>query len=152
MSAMMSAPPPSSMPPPNGPPPPVGKGHGPFTEEDIQQMMADSGYSYEQVCAAIDQTGATSKEQVFPNIYSGAGIQPQVPADEQMTSEGVVQGRPLAQPGAQPVMAPPESGEGEAPPSAPAVMADGEGMGIDPRVAQALHSQMAPSKYKRRGR
>lgn len=35
-----------------------------------------TGYSYDQVCADINRTGAQSKEQLYPNLYSGQGIEP----------------------------------------------------------------------------
>lgn len=141
----MSAPPPSMPPPPPGGPPPSGQGHGPFSEEDINQIMIETGYSYDQVCKDIDASGATSKEQLYPQLYSGAGIEPQQPADGQMASDSVVQGQPPAEPGAPPAAIPPEAG---------AEVSQNEGgmsMGIDPKVAQALHSAMSPSsRYKRR--
>jgi hypothetical protein len=146
MSAMMSAPPPPPMSPPPSGPPPAGNGHGPFSEEDIQQIMADTGYSYQQVCQAIDQTGAQTKEDLFPQFYSGQGIQPQAPGQETV-SPGAVQGA-APSPGAMPPTAPPEATEGEPVQSAPTEMAEGEG--IDPKVALAMHAAMAPkSRYRR---
>lgn len=139
----------SQMMPPSAPPAaaPTG-GHGPFSDADIQQMMAATGYDYQKVCSDIDQSGATTKEEVYPQIYSGQGIMPAAPADGQMAAPGVVQGQPPPMPpGGPPPMPPPEAGEGEAPQSPPQEAAEGEG--IDPRVAQAMHKQMAPTKYKR---
>lgn len=149
MSTNMSQPPPPSM-PPGAPPPSGGGGYGPFSEEEIQQMMIDTGYDRARVCQTIDQTGATTKEQAFPQIYSGSGIQPQ----SETVGPGAVQGQPPSAPGANPMQMPPgaaparampqEAGEGEPPQSAPTEAAEHEG--IDPKVAQAMHAMMAPKK------
>lgn len=133
----------------------TGQGHGPFSEEDIAQIMAETGYSYEQVCQAIDSTGATSKEQLFPQFYSGEGIQPQA----ESVGPGVVQGAPppdaraqaqaAMQGNAPPPMAPPEVSEGEAPQTPQAEAMEGESEGIPPEIAQAMHTAMAPPTRKR---
>lgn len=145
MSAMMSQPPPSAPPmPPSGPPPQAGE----WTDEMIQQVAQDTGYPVERIKEDIARTGATSPAELYPNFYQGKGIQPQgqqAPPDGQMVSEGVVQGQPPAGRGAPPAMAPPDTAEGELVQSAPPGI-----QGIDPQVAQAIHSAMKPSKFKRR--
>lgn len=142
MSTMMQPPPSAPPMPPSGPPLQAG----PWTDEMIQQVAQETGYSVDQVKADIQRTGATSPADLYPNFYQGKGIQPQgQPAspDGQMASEGVVQGQPP--PSAAPPMAPSDTAEGEPVQSAPPGV-----QGIDPRVAQAMHSAMKPSKFKRR--
>lgn len=130
-------------PPPSAPSAQAG-GHGPFSDADIQQIMVETGFSYQQVCQAIDSTGAQTKEQLFPNVYEGTGIQPQQPSAEGQETMGP--GAVQAQPGAPPPMAPAEANEGGMP--TPTQSAPVEG--ISPEVAQAVHTAMAPkSKYKR---
>lgn len=151
----MQYPPPTASAPTNATP--TGQGHGPFSGEDIQQIMADSGYSYSQVCADIDRTGAQSKETLYPQLYSGEGIQPQ----GETVGPGVVQGaapppdaRAQAQAAMQgnaapPMMPPAEASEGEAPQTPQAEAMEGESEGIPPEVAQAMHTAMAPPTRKR---
>ena len=149
MSTNFAQPPPPSMPPPPSGPPPSGSGHGPFSEEEIQEIMAETGFSYEQVCQAIDQTGAQTKDQVYPNFYSGRGIEPQGAPPPETVAPGVVQGQPAAPDpegmAPPPPMMPSEGGEASAemPPAAPE--------GIDPRLAQAIHDELKPrgAKYRR---
>lgn len=147
MSANM---PPPSPPMPPSPPSSDGGGYGPLSEEDIQQMMADTGFSREQVCQAIDRTGATTKEQVFPQLYSGAGIEPPQPQGETV-GPGAVQGDPTqqGQPPSQPmatspnaVPPPPDAGmpsQGGAP-----MQAQPQADGIDPAIAEKMHALLAP--------
>lgn len=144
MSANMQQPPPPSMPPPPSGPPGGAGDHGPFSDEEIQRIMADTGYSYQEVCARIDQTGATTKEQLYPQVYSGQGIEP----EGQTVGAGVVQGEP----GAPPATAMPA--EAGAPVQSAAPMNEqaaggGAPEGIDPEIAQQMHSMLAP-KYKRK--
>lgn len=144
----MQYPPPTASAPTTAP---TGKGHGVFTEEDIAQICAETGYSYDQVCADIDRSGATSKEQLYPQFYSGEGIQPQT----ETAGPGVVQGAPppdaraqaqAAMQGTAPPVTPPvvEAGTGEVPQAAPV-----EGEGIPPEIAQVMHTAMAPPTRKR---
>lgn len=127
---------------------PQAGGHGAFSEADIQEIMAQTGYSYDAVCQAIDQTQATSKEQLFPNVYTNQGVQPETMQGPQ-TVQGAPPGVPV--PAAAPPMAPPPA-EGSA---APAMAAPTGAEGIPPEVAQFMHSQMAPPltppKDRRRG-
>lgn len=105
---------------------PAGKGHGPFSEQDIQQIMADTGYDYQTVCDDIDRTGAQTKEELYPQFYSGQGIQP---AAGQMMGAGMTQpGPPVATP--QEEMAPA--------PAAPSADA------LPPEALEAMHQSMAP--------
>lgn len=144
----MQYPPPSAGAPATAP---TGKGHGAFSEEEIAQICAETGYSYDQVCQDIDRSNATSKEQLYPQFYTGEGIQP--PAET--VGPGVVQGAPPPDARAQaqaamqgsaapPVMAPAEAGTGEVPQGAPM-----EDEGIPPEIAQAMHTAMAPPTRKR---
>jgi len=123
----------------------------PFPEELIMQIAQETGYSPDQIRADIARTGASTKEQLYPQYYSGQGIQPQSPAAAEAppatVGQGVVQSQPQADPNAPPPMAPPEAGAGESLPSAPAGAPEG---GIDPAVAQAMHEAMRPApKYKK---
>lgn len=52
-------------------------GHGPFSDADIQQIMAETGYDYDTVCQDIDRTNAKTKEDLYPQFYGGTGIEPQ---------------------------------------------------------------------------
>jgi hypothetical protein len=108
---------------------PAGKGHGPFSPEDIDQIMAETGYEYDQVCADIDRTSAQTKEELYPQFYSGQGIQPQ----GQMMSPGAVQGDPSM------AMATPTDE------SATAQAAPAEGPALSPEALSAMHQAMAPS-------
>lgn len=142
MSANMQAPPPQQPPPSNAPP--SAAGHGAFSEEEIQQIMAETGFTYQQVCQAIDQTGATTKEQVFPQFYSGQGIQPDPssmpppPTEGQPVGPGVVQGEPAQVP-----IDPAAAAEPGA-----AAMPTQPADGIDPAVAEHMHKLLA-SKTRR---
>lgn len=110
---------------------PAGKGHGPFSEEDINQIMAETGYEYQQVCDDIDRTGARTKEELYPNFYSGEGIQPQ----GQMAGSGAVPGGEMA------MATPTDDGATAAAAAAPPV----EGLGLSPEALQAMHDAMAPA-------
>lgn len=137
-------------PPPAPPPMATGSkpGHGPFTEGDIQQICADTGYDYDKVCHDIDATGAQTKEELYPNTYSGEGIEPQGQTlggagqvqgeappvnDRRAQAQAAMQGAPMQQ-------APPEEGEPAQSPQAEST----EGESIPPEVAQAMHTAMAP--------
>jgi hypothetical protein len=109
------------------------EGHGPFAPEDIQQIMADTGYEYQQVCDDIDRTGAKTKEELYPQLYSGAGIQPmnQPPMN------------PGAMPGGEMAMGTPTD-DGATAAAAAAPPADGPA-GLSPEALRAMHDAMAPA-------
>lgn len=107
---------------------PAGKGHGVFAPEEIEQIMAETGYDYEQVCADIDRTGAQTKEDLYPQFYSGQGIQPQ-----QAMGPGAVQGDPSM------AMATPTEDGATAGAPVPA-----EGPSLPPETLHAMHQAMAP--------
>lgn len=137
---MMNAPPSSA--PPSIPPP------MPTPALDVEEIARETGYSVERIQADIARTGAQTKEDLYPQFYSGAGIQPQ----GETVAPGVVQGQPPAQPGAEAMPMPAQPGA--APPIAPAeaggsmpVAPTAAGpQGIDPEVAQAMHTMMKPRR------
>lgn len=125
--------PPSQMRPPAAPPQATTS---PWTPEMIAQCSQDTGYSPQQVQADIARTGASSPEELYPQIYAqGGGIMPQgAPA-----GAGVVQG------GAPPPMAADSSQEeaAEPPQSAPQEAAEGEG--LPPEGVAAMQLAMKKS-------
>jgi len=128
----------------------------PWTEEMIQQVSQETGYSPEQCRADIARTGAQTKEQLYPQFYSGTGIQPQgetvgpgivqgPPPDARAQAQAAMQGNAAAPP----MTAPAEASEGEAPQTPQAEAMEGESEGIPPEVAQTMHTAMAPPTRKR---
>lgn len=121
-------------------------GHGPFSAEDVQQIMADTGYDYDRVCRDIDASGASTKEQLYPKLYSGEGIQPMTPAAApapapapaaaapagMQTPESAV---PAGNPGAMPAPAPSDMQT-----AAPAMEQDT----LPPEALEAMRASMAP--------
>lgn len=124
------------------------------TPEDLAQIERDTGYNQERIMQDVQQTGATSKETLYPQVYGDqAGIDPAV-------AQGA-SGMPMqnAQPTAAPPMPPQSSGlraqaqaamagqpapeeQGESPSmqSAEMMPGGGENEGIQPAVAAAAHS------------
>lgn len=126
------------------PAPPSEEPAGNFTPEDIAQIAQDTGYSPEQVQQDIARTDAQTKEELYPNVYQGTGIQPET------MGSGVVQGQPPPPPGEAPPPAPPMPGAApeamEGGPGQIANAAPGEGSeGLPPEALEAMHTAMAPS-------
>lgn len=87
---------------------------GAWTPEMIAQCVQDTGYTEDQVKAKIAETGAQTPQELFPQLYSGAGIEPQgPPPDAGMAPEGAAPPPEAAAP--PPAAAPMEGGEGLSP-------------------------------------
>lgn len=128
------------------------------------QIAEETGYSVEDVKQRIAQTGATTKEQLFPQFYAGSGIdQPAQPSqapqdgpggipappttDNRMRAQAAMNGQP---------MPPQDTAEGQEPPQNPQQEAaeDGGDMQIPQDVAEAVHKHLArrpPHRMQRPG-
>lgn len=75
---MSMQPPPAAM-PPAGPvaPPAQPAGEDLSSPEVIQQIAEDTGYAPEQIQQDIARTGATTRAELYPNVYGNTGIDPQ---------------------------------------------------------------------------
>lgn len=50
------------------------------TDQDIQEIQAATGYSPQRIMQDVQQTHAQSKEELYPNVFGGTGIQPDAAA------------------------------------------------------------------------
>src|SRR6476661_432838 len=117
-----------------------------LTDQDIAEICQETGYDEQRVRNDIARTGATSKEQLYPQFYSGAGIQPQ----GETVADGAIQGQPPATPPPAPMDSPTEEAA-EPPQTAPQEAAEGEGLSPEGVAAmQMAMRHVGPTARRRR--
>lgn len=106
--------------------------------DQIPQIAADTGYTPKRIMQDIAHTGSTTKEELYPALYSGQGIQPMDGQSLSSGGGGVMQGQPAPAGDAEPDE---DDSQGELPPAAAAAPAPSySGPTLSPEGRRAMQA------------